>query len=216
MRGDYAPFRTFRSREEAEELAASLQAAGFHPSVVQNYAFVSSAFVGEVPDYSVVMLPSEDFLRAEHALEEEAERAIAEVSPDHYLFGFSTEELLDVVAKPDEWNAFDRCLARKLLVERGMPVKDDLQERVLEERIEDLSEPAPSQTALIIFAYVIGICGGFLAAFIGYHLNTAKKILPNGERVYVYRDADRKHGKILFFGGLVIFTLGALVWLSQL
>lgn len=107
--------------------------------------------------------------------------------------------------KLDEWGAYDRRLARKLLADRGKPLSDELVSIIRQQRIEDLGQPASPQTGFIVLGYISSILGGLLGVAIGYHLNTAKKILPNGERVYAYRGKDRWHGKRMFFLGLAIF-----------
>ena len=213
---ELAPFRTFRTNEEAQALVAELEQLGLSPVLEDNSKYVSGAILGAVPDYFVVKLPAADFARAEGVLDEAAEKELAEVDNDHYLYSFSTEELLDVVRKPDEWNALDRKLARKLLAERGeaVPANDALSTA----RMEELAEPARPQTWRVIIGYVLAILGGFLGVFIGYHLNTAKKTLPDGQRVYVYNAEDRSHGKWIFFIGVVMLlvslrlTLGKTRW----
>ncbi len=211
-----APFRTFRTPEEAQALASDLELLGFSPTIEDSRNYISSAFVGASPEYFSVKLPASDFLRAEAALEDVAEKQINEVGDDHYLFSFTTEELLDVVLKPDEWNAFDRRLARKVLAERGMPVEAATDEVIREARIEELTAPAKPQTILVLVGYVFCLLGGVLGIYIGHHLNTMKKTLPNGERIYAYREEDRAHGKWIFFFGLFMFValIGVrLVWL---
>lgn len=213
---ELASFRTFRTIEEARAFVADLEDLGFAPVLEDNSKYLSGAIVGAVPDYFVVKLPPGDFLKAERALDDAAEKELAEVAPDHYLFAFSTEELLDVVRKPDEWNALDRKLARKLLAERGEAVPAS--EALSAARLEELAEPARPQTRRVIIGYVLAALGGLMGVFIGYHLNTAKKTLPDGRRVYVYNDDDRSHGKWIFFIGVIMLlvsirlTLGKTGW----
>ena len=203
---EVAPFRTFRTPEEAEALASDLEVLGFTPTIEDSRNYISSAFVGASPEYFSVKLPSSDFLRAEAALEEVAERQIAEVGDDHYLFSFTDEELTDVVLKPDEWNAFDRRLARRIVAERGMPVEAAADELIREARIEELATPAKPQPVLVLIGYASCLLGGIIGIWIGHHLNTTKKTLPNGDRVYMYREEDRAHGKQIFFIGVFVFV----------
>ncbi len=204
------PIRTFRTPEEAEAFMAELQELGFAPVLEDNRKFLSGAILGAVPDYFVVKLPRLELLPAETALEEAAEKELAEVPADHYLFSFSDEELQDIARKPDEWNALDRKLARRLLAERGQYVPDA--EVLTTARIEELAEPAEPQTIRVLIGYVCVVLFPYLAVFIGYHLNTAKKILPDGRRVYVYNSDDRGHGKWIFFISIVT-SLITIRWL---
>jgi hypothetical protein len=216
MSQDLQTFRTFRSREEAEEFVSSLAELGFDARLEDNRALVSAAFIGPSPDYFAVRLAQADFIPAEHALDAEADRLLADVDPEHYLFGFNDEELLDVLKKADEWNAFDRRLARRILADRGLQVPQELVERMVEKRTDDLGQPAPPQILWVAVGYVLALVGGLIGVFIGHHLNTAKKTMPNGERVYVYCAGDRQHGAIMFFGGSVLFVTVIIVWLSRL
>jgi len=211
-----APFRTFRTPEEAQALASDLESLGFTPTIEDSRSYISSAFVGASPEYFAVKLPSSDFLRAEAALEAEAEKQIGEVGEDHYLFAFTNEELLDVVYKPDEWNAFDRRLARKLLTDRGAATGSAGDETIRAARLDALAAPAPPQGTWVAVGYALSLLGGVLGVFIGHHLNTSKKTLPNGERVYTYRSEDRVHGIRIFFLGLVM-SFGLIgLWLVRL
>ncbi|WP_431243320.1 hypothetical protein ACQ9BO_01130 [Flavobacterium sp. P21] len=59
--------------------------------------------------------------------------------------------------------------------------------------------------------YLFSLLGGGIGMVIGYSLWTSKKTLPNGERVYSYNEADRKHGKTIFILGTIIFPLVLLI-----
>ena len=211
-----APFRTFRTPEEAQAFATELELLGFSPTIEDSRNYVSSAFVGASPEYFSVKLASDDFLRAEAALEAQADKELADVGEDHYLFSFSDAELLEVVYKPDEWNALDRRLARKLLTDRGVAVGSAADETIREARLETLSAPAAPQMTWVAVGYALSVLGGLFGVFIGHHLNTARKTVPNGERVYVYGPQDRAHGMRIFLIGVVMcFGLIGL-WLFRL
>lgn len=213
---EHAPFRTFRTPEEAQALATDLELLGFSPTIEDSRNYVSSAFVGASPEYFSVKLPSEEFLRAEAALEVEAENQLTNVDKDYYLLSFSDAELLDVVYKPDEWNAFDRLLARKLLTDRGAGIGSAADETIREARLDVLAAPAPAQTTAVTVGYALSLFGGVFGIFIGHHLNTARKTLPNGQRVYSYTPEDRAHGARIFFIGVVMCIRLIGLWLLRL
>ena len=62
-----------------------------------------------------------------------------------------------------------------------------------------------SQTPFIVVGYIAALLGGLIAVAIGWYINTAKRTLPNGERVYVYRASDRRHAARIFSLGILIF-----------
>lgn len=146
-----------------------------------------------------------DFEKANVILSEKAKAEINEIQDDYYLFSFSDEELIDVIKKSDEWNKFDVELAHKLLKERGNEITDEQINEIKKQRIVELSKPEEGQNIYIIIGYICAILGGFLGVFIGWHLLTYKKTLPNGNRIYAYSENDRKQGnRILILGGIFI------------
>ncbi len=46
-----------------------------------------------------------------------------------------------------------------------------------------------------------------IGLFIGWHLMSYKKTLPDGERVYGYNETDRKHAKRIFYIGIVVLVI---------
>ncbi|MEO6520720.1 MAG: hypothetical protein ABIN91_03520 [Mucilaginibacter sp.] len=164
----------------------------------------SMAFNEENDKEFVVKILPEDFEQVEKLIAEDDAQHIDDVDSDYYLFAFSDDELLDVVAKYDEWNAFDVVLARKLLKERGVKIDE---EKLKTERIETLQKPEQTQSFWIIVGYVTAFLGGPLGILIGWFLSTSKKTLPNGERIYAYGDVDQRHGQRMFFIGIVVLVV---------
>ncbi|TRX29149.1 hypothetical protein FNW25_03345 [Flavobacterium franklandianum] len=150
-----------------------------------------------------------DFEKGNAFLNENAEKEIVEIDNDYYLLSFTDKELFELIAASDEWNPFDVSLAERLLKERGKEVTQEEIEKIKTNRIFELSKPEKSQRTYIIIGYITAIFGGFLGIFIGWHLLTFKKTLPNGNRIYVYSNNDRKQGnRILIIGGIFL-----VIWL---
>jgi hypothetical protein len=137
-------------------------------------------------------------------LEAEAAKDPSNADPEHYLQGFTDKELVEVVAQYERWSPNDQVLARKILAERGKPISEELITVLREQRNEDLAGTEPPQTPFIVVGYVFAVLGGFLGIAIGWYMNMAKKTLPNGDKVYVYGERDRWHGKLIYFIGLVV------------
>jgi hypothetical protein len=160
----------------------------------------------ETKEY-LVKIKDTDFSRANSILDEDAIESINNIERDYYLFDFTNDELIDVLVKRDEWNSFDVLLSRKILKERGLNITDDELTKINNDRIETLREPEPSQSTWIIIGYVLAVLGGVLGIFIGWHLSSYKKTLPNGEQVFEYSENDRKHGKIIFYISIIVFSI---------
>lgn len=156
----------------------------------------------------LVKLKSSDFEIADKILTEMSSENLDAVEPNHYLFDFSDDELRDLLRKSDEWSRYDYLLAQKILTERGFQIDEKAVGEFKKQRIDDLARPEKSQRLSIIAGYVFAVFGGVIAIFIGWHLFSNQKTLPNGERVHSYIAADRKQGKVL----VVIGTLSAIAW----
>ena len=128
----------------------------------------------------------------------------------HYLFGFKDEELFDILASPDEWSAYDYQLARRVLSERGIDVDAKLLELLKKTRLQELAQPEGKQTTNVWLGYAFALLGGVVGLFIGWNMVTAKKTLPNGERVSVFSDSDRSHGKAIIALSLITMVVWAL------
>ncbi|MBB6613146.1 hypothetical protein H7F15_19055 [Pontibacter sp. Tf4] len=66
-----------------------------------------------------VKLKKEDFATADRLQAEFLHSLIENIDPAYYLFGFSNQELSEIINNPDEWSKLDVQLAQKLLQERG-------------------------------------------------------------------------------------------------
>ena len=204
MEPEFITYQKFNDAELANELAELLnghniqyyiqeETSGFDPSFVMSNAPV---------DYAV-KIKSEDFERANLLQKENEAKNIEGIDKDYYLFSFSDDELMEVITKADEWSAFDNVLAKKILSERGKNISEKDIAELEEKRIEELKTPEPNQTIWIVLGYLFAFGGGVFGLFIGWHLKSYKKTLPNGEKVYGYSNRDRWHGKIIFYIAIV-------------
>ncbi|MDF3026224.1 MAG: hypothetical protein K0S23_531 [Fluviicola sp.] len=144
-------------------------------------------------DYRIKLYP-EDFDRVNELRNAIAGSELDQVDPGYYLFDFTDEELIDLISKQDEWSPFDFQLAQKILKDRGNEVTPQKINQLKEQRLEELSEPEKHDTFWIGLGYVFAFLGGLIGIIIGYYIISSKKTLPNGERVFTYTEADRKHG----------------------
>jgi len=212
MTENFTAFRNFPSLNQAQELETLLNKNNIQTVVGNNIPPVDTTFSGSnlQHQYEIKIDPS-DFAKAELLLEEFAENTMNDIDKDYYLFSFTNEELYDILIKADEWNAFDYKLAQKILIERGKVIDVDMLNSLKKERLKILAQPEENQKSWIIAGYLLAFVGGFLAILIGYSLWTAKKTLPNGERIYSYKPADRKHGKTIFYIGFIAAIFFSLI-----
>lgn len=205
MTESYSIFKKFPTLEQAYELKELLKENGIESLLADNIPPVDVTFSGNtLQNEFEVRIKQSDFKKAEEILEKNAEKLIDQIDKDYYLFEFTDEELYEILLKSDEWNAFDYSLAQKILKQRGKSVDKELLNSLKNERLRDLAKPEENQKPWIIAGYVFSLLGGFLGLIIGYFLWTSKKTLPNGQKVYSYSANDRKHGKYIFYIGLII------------
>lgn len=150
-----------------------------------------------------VKLKSTDFKRADELLEELSQKNIELADESHYLYQFTDEELMDILQKPDEWNAFDVTLAQSILKDRGKEVSKESLVQLKSERLSYLREPEQASRFWVFAGYICAILGGGFGLFIGWHLIYHKRTLPNGESVFAYTNSDRKNGHIIFIISIV-------------
>ena len=207
----FVTFGKFNDRAIALELTAVLQMN----EVEYLLEDTSSSLVPILGDSELtkefrIKLRKEDFERADSLLKEISLTQIEKIDSDYYLFDFTDEELMEIITKRDEWNQFDFLLAQKLLKERGKEIKPEVVELLKKQRIAELAKPEESQKTWIYAGYILAFLGGFIGIFIGWHLLSHKKTLPNGDRVYGYSTSDRKHGYRIFIIGVLFLA----VWLA--
>jgi hypothetical protein len=154
-----------------------------------------------------VKLKKQDFEKADKIILDISEQQLDTADTDYYLFDFTDQELIEILVKSDEWGKFDYLLAQKILKGRGQELSKELIETLRKQRIEELAKPEGSQRTWIIAGYVFSILGGLLGLFIGWHLLSHKKTLPNGDRVYGYSIEDRKHGNRILILGIIFLVI---------
>ncbi len=207
---EYRVFQTFASAEAAKPLLAALARQGMVPlgsSDTGQVAFDPSFANNQLTSKFTVKLPLADFERGSQVLADLNEDAVNQANPNHYLFKASDEELFELLVKPDEWSSFDVALASQLLRRRGRDITPDTLRLLRQHRLTELTQPEPAQDFWIGGGYVSAMFGGVIGLFIGYHLYTHRKQLPDGRRVYAYSDRDRTHGVRIFVLSIVMLTL---------
>jgi hypothetical protein len=208
----FLTYQTFNDKFLLAELTELFRSNGIEFLLEDISASFDPSFANNELDKEFrVKLRKQDFEQADKLLLDISAKQLQDVEEDHYLFDFSDEELMEVLTKSDEWSKLDYLLARKILEDRGREVNDDLIEELKKQRIEELAKPEPSQGAWVMAGYIFALLGGLLGVFIGWHLGSHKKTLPNGERAYGYSIEDRKHGNRIFVLGMVSFLAWTMI-----
>ncbi len=206
---EFLTFQRYNNKVQAEELIRVLEMKEI-PYEVEDYsaafdaAFANNRLTSEIS----VKIRQQDFEQVHQWLLEAAAEDIQEPEQDHYLFDFSDEELLEIITKPDEWSHYDFSLALKILKSRGKEVNPELVRVLRKNRVQELSKPESDTRRWIILGYGLVLLGGLFGVFMGGHIASHKKILPNGDKVYAFSEEDRRHGVIITFIGIAVILVG--------
>lgn len=207
---DFVNYQKFFNKEDAHDLAELLQNHGIEVEHEDSTGAFDPTFAHNASSLEFrIKLKKQDFDRADQVLMNFYVDSLDDIDSDYYMLKFSDTELYDVVAERDAWSKFDFLLAQKLLKERGKEVTVETIDALREERLEQLSQPDTNTQLWVYVGYFFALLGGLFGIFIGWHLFTFKKTLPNGNRVYEYSEMDRKHGQRIFYIGMISFA----VWL---
>ena len=216
MEERFLTFRRFSNLEDANTLVEVLKNNNVDFEVEDGSPTFDITFSNnKLLNEYYVKIKQTDFESTEKLLVDSTEISVDELPKDYYLFDFTNEELIEILIKPDEWSAVDYKLSQQILKSRGKQIDDEFISTLKKKRNEDLSQPEKSNSAWRNAGYIFAFLGGLLGVFIGWHLATFKKTLPNGERVHVYSESDRKHGKyILIIGSIFLAIHFALYWVD--
>ncbi|WP_291286032.1 hypothetical protein [Flavobacterium sp.] len=210
MTEDFITYKRFNNINSAEEFGQLLKKEKIEYVIENNSLSLDATLTGNAfGNEFCVKIDKSQLKVVDEILLKKGEEDIEEVPNDYYLLSFSDDELIDVITKSDEWNTFDVALSKKLLKEKGKEITPADIEEIKNKRLEQLAKPEKSQKTYIIAGYIFAILGGLLSLFIGWHLLTYKKTLPNGDKVYAYSENDRKQGNRIFILGIVFL----IIWL---
>jgi hypothetical protein len=219
------PYRSFKVPAEADFLAEWLAEQGIHVITKEVQPMANASFLATkfTKDYQV-LIPAEDFAKADDLLATYYREQLDTLDKDYYLFSFSDQELMEIIEMPDKWGELDYVLAKELLKQRGQEVSDYHLEKMKQTRMKELTLPEKNGTVPVIVGWAFVILAalatlwaipafevgcfalsvsGLFGMFIGWHLSNDSKIIPDGGKSFVYSLTDRKKGRWLRYVGTV-------------
>ncbi len=204
----FVTYQRFMNQQDAQELAELLTENSVEFQLENGTTSFDPSFANNAVNHEFrIKLQQKDFQPVDELLLQTSSELLESIGQDYYLFEFTDVELFEILEKRDEWSKFDFLLAQKLLKERGCEISETQLDAMRAERLKELAHPEKNQTSWVAIGYISALLGGLFGMFMGWHLYTHKKTLPNGNRVYDYSQSNRKHGVVIFFLGLVCFVL---------
>lgn len=212
MNEEFITFEKFNDQNSAREVGDLFAEQNIEFVLEDNSLSFDPTFAnnGFGKEYCIKLKKS-DFEKANKVLADISENEINEIDNDYYLLSFTDDELIEVITKSDEWNKFDISLAKKLLKDKGKEITPEKIEEIKRQRIIELSKPEEGQKGYIILGYITAFLGGLLGIFIGWHLLTYKKTLPNGNRIFAYSENDRKQGNRILTIGYIFLAFWLII-----
>tara|TARA_B110000467_G_C18300798_1_gene471235 strand:- start:801 stop:1556 length:756 start_codon:yes stop_codon:yes gene_type:complete len=196
-------FQTLHVKEEILDLNELLNKKGIETKLVNSSLGITGGAealgASSVVTYAL-HIKDDDFKIANKLLEEEAIKQVDSISKDHYLYGFTDEELYDILQNQNEWNHLDYALAKKILKERGKEINTEDLKQIIDERETKLRNKSESPNYVIFIGYTSAIGIPLLGIF----------ILP-----YLYKNAHNSLFKIFMTWWAIVGTPIAGMWIAN-
>lgn len=217
-------FRNFPSLEDVKTIANVLDKHGITYEINENTRKHDLTFLGSSLSTSGIEMKfslkasPDDFKQIHDLIDKEIEVRLDEVEKDHYLFDFSTDELTEVLMKPNEWSVFDFKVAGLILNDRGITISKEFLDSMKKQGHSELLQKESYSSIWIVVGYISAFLGGILGFGIGISLWFMTKRLPSGEKIYTFTDVQRKHGKritIIGFAVLLLTIAFRVYWFSH-
>jgi hypothetical protein len=205
---EFITYKKYNEKERVESLTKILGDHGIDFEITEDRDSLDTLYGhNHLTQHYYIKIRQNDFSKADSLLLDLSNKELEGVDRDHYLYDFTDQELFEILSKPDEWNELDYQLSKKILQERGKEVSNDTIQLLKTQRINELAKPDENHRSWMYAGYIFALLGGLLGVFIGWHLSTFKKTLPNGQRVYGYTENDREHGRRILIIGLIMFFI---------
>lgn len=205
---NFLTYKKFQFREEADELIDLLEEHNVVFEIEDNTRGLSDTFLGQDFDSKILIkLKPEQFTEVNILLDDHNAKLVDNIDKEYHLFLFSNAELMEIISEPDKWSELDKQLAKKILKERGVEISKNIEDALYEKRIKELSTKTSGNTIWTIVGYFSSLLGGILGIAIGLTLWKAHRTLPNGKKVYIYKDNDRIHGFNITIIGIIVFCI---------
>lgn len=148
----------------------------------------------------------EDLEAAQTLAENRDLEILNQLPEEYYLNEYSTEELLEIVYAPDEWNTIDVLFAGRLLEKRG--VAPDPVVRETHRHKKQILEDSPQTEAKmeLISGYILCVLGNITGLLIALILLMASKRTASGKRIPWYGPRIHNHAVVM----IVLFLISGI------
>jgi hypothetical protein len=200
-------FKTVATQEAADDMIVALAKENIPAEVRKDEFNLVPAYGGAAVNSNYeVLIRLEDKAKAGEIITELTTEFLKTIDPEHYLFSYSDNELLNVLGHKYEWNEIDLLLSEKILTDRGVEINQTAIKRANNQRFEELATPKKGMDIWIVLGYIFALLGGLLGLMIAYSVIKVKRNLPDGSTIYEYDHSTRRHAKIIFALSLIVIS----------
>ena len=198
---EYLNYQKFSSNDEALLFIKLVKANNIRFKVEDTSQIFDPAMANNKHEMNVIILVhADDFSKLDTVLENQSELSLDDFDKEHYLFNFSEDELIDILKKSDEWSLQDRILARLILEKKQIIFSEEQLTTWKNDRyklleIEKIKNNLGSHNNLISV---------LSEAREGFDTWQQKEVLPDGTKVPVANESERKNGLLKFAIAAVI------------
>jgi len=234
----FLAFQEFTNADDANEMAEKLSQHGIANAIEKNSNLLGEEIIGrQYNNHIVLKIKGEDFAKARKILIENTTVDMNMIDRNYMLFSLSDNELIEVLAKPDEWGAYNYNLAKMILAERGTNVSEQKIDSMQKEYANTLYQQRSIDSIWLVLGYTFSIAGiwaglfsrssliliyglldaipGCLGIILGLVIVRTKRVLPDGQQIMSYDDRARKHGKAMLYLGIFALALNAFLFLIR-
>jgi hypothetical protein len=206
-------YRHIEQEAEMQEIEALLKENGITYEVSSAEALLDSVIVGEglFPKYTLKLLPG-DFEKVKNLIRTHYEQKDFKISDYPQLSQLDNSELIEILQKPEEWSIESEIVARKILQSRDYPIDEEEIKALREEHLSESRKGkrvSPFAQLLYLLAFVAGyyihIVFMLIGIGMGFYYAYGKATDPRGQKYFLYDKRARWIGKILLYGGMIIF-----------
>jgi hypothetical protein len=235
---NYLTFQRFENEVEANEIASILTEHNIETQVEKEKPILDQVIIGKQQLYYLLKIPADDFQKAQKVLIDNTKVDISEVDKDYMLFSLSDKELLDVIASPQDWGAYNYNLAKQILQQRGSAVTDDKAKELQQQHIYELERRRDFDSTWLFLGYFFSFATivsafvghaptfsllfaieglpGILGIIIGWTVLGSKITLPDGRQVTSYTPKARKHARNMLLLGILGILLNITVFIIRI
>ncbi len=179
MENQFLVFQQFSDAAVADAVASVLKQNGIEFLLSDNHKILDPAYTNNALTVDIsLQIKKDDFIKARTCLEEFYKTQVDNVDEDYYLFQFTDEELMELVAASDEWGYLDYQLALKILKDRGIEISPGVIDLLKSRRIKELEKPDHVPYMFCTLGIFRPYWVVFLALLLGWALPITKKHYP--------------------------------------